>query len=486
MGRQRVLLDWLRIDPGEPEPIYRQIAEQLAAAILRGYLAAGDVLPSSRGLASTLGVSRITTLRAYDQLIAEELVEAFAGSGTRVKDARDMTGDAATGSGRPAVFRAAPHTSGSPQNLAEGQPAVLAFHPGLPAFDRFPRTLWARLLRRHGGRADQFILDYAHPGGYAPLRASIARYLMASRGVVCTPGQIVVVTSARAALHLIVGQLAPPGSAIAMEDPGWVRGRRSLMRTQHPIVPVPVDREGVRVDRLAAGPERPRLMLVTAGHQWPTGVTLSAQRRLELLDWARRNEAHVIEDDHDSEFRYGTPPLPTLYALARGERVVYVGTFAKTLAPSIRCAFLVVPEEHIRTFVEAAFLSGCEPSLHLQAALSDLIAEGHFVRHIAAMRKTYRRRRDALIEALDRCFGGQVAIDPPPGGLQLVARLPGGVSPTAFSRRAAGVDLLARPMAVYCTRARPANALHLGFAALPEPAIGPATRRLAAATTTLF
>lgn len=486
MARERVLLDWLKIEPGTDIPVYRQVAEQIAEAIFRGQLLAGVFLPSSRNLALMLGVSRITTLKTYEQLIAEGFLEALAGSGTRVTTDTSAFGGAATVLGRAVTARAAPHAAGKGQHLIDAEPPVLAFQPGAPALDHFPRLLWARLLRRHGGRADRFILDYAHPGGYAPLRNALARYLMASRGVICEPRQIVVVSSTRAALQLAAIIMTPPGSAIAVEDPGWVRGRRCLTQARLRTVSIPVDDEGLQIEQLASAKDRPALVHVTAGHQWPTGATLSKPRRAQLLDWARKAEAWIVEDDYDSEFHHASPSNATLHGQGRREHVIYVGTFAKTLAPSIRCAYLVVPEDRAETFAEAALLSGCEPALHLQAALSDLLAEGHFARHVSAMRKVYRQRREVLIEAMTETFGDRLAVTNPLGGLHLVASLPREVAAEAFKRRAAEFGLMARPIAAYCAEVRPPNALHLGFGAIPDRDIGSAVERLAAATADLF
>lgn len=485
MTRERALLDWLKIEPGTDVPAYRQIAEQIAEAILRGHLPSGIFLPSSRNLALMLDMSRITALKAYEQLIAEGFLEASAGSGTRVSTVANSVDGAVTALGRAIIARAALHTEGEPQGLSTTEQSVLAFRPGVPAFDHFPRLLWARLLRRHAVRADLSILDYAHPGGYAPLRDALARYLTASRGLTCSPQQIVVVSSARAALQLARFVLTPHGSAVAVEDPGWVTGRECLGQSRR-VVPIPVDGAGLQVEHLARAEERPILVHVTAGHQWPTGVTLSLDRRLQLLDWARETGAWIIEDDFDSEFRYATTSPPTLHGLGKGKQVIYVGTFAKTLAPSIRCAYLVVPEDRAEAFVDAAYLSGCEPALHLQAALSDLLAEGHFARHLLAMRKVYRERCSLLIEALSTTFGERLSVAQPIGGLQLVAGLPPAVAADEVEQRAAKVDLMARPMAVYYASACPSNAVHLGFGAIPERDIGSAVQRLAAATTDLF
>ena len=462
-------------------PVCRQIAGQLREAILRGRLRPGALLPASRTLAIDLGVSRTTSLHAYEQLVAEGFLEARRGSGTRISarlGSDDSVDEAFT---RTFPGSGAAHHDAAPERrdiFFDPEPPVAAFQPGIPAFDTFPRSRWARLLQRHGRRGDQFILDYAHPGGYGPLRQAIARYLVSSRGLQCSAEQLVIVSSARAAVSVACAVLLPPGSAAVVEDPGYNTGRSCLEAAGAAIVAVSVDGRGLRVDDPAMRAPAVRLVYTTPAHQWPTGVTLSAPRRLRLLEWAHRQNAWIIEDDYDSEFRYSSPPVATLHSLADGERVVYVGTFSKTLVPSIRCAYLVVPRRRREVFAEAAFKRGCEPSLHVQAALSDFIDEGHFARYIVRMRKVYRRRRDRLASALRASFGGLVDIALPDGGLQLVASLPATLPAREVSVRAARADLVARDIAVYY-RASPApNALHLGFGAVTEGEIDGAVERL--------
>jgi GntR family transcriptional regulator/MocR family aminotransferase len=475
--RERALLDWLTIDTGTTVPAYRQLTERIADAILRRRLPAGILLPSSRSLALAIGVSRITTLHAYEQLIADGYLEASGGSGTKVASGIGMpTGDADA----LADEERADH-GGEGRLVPDGEPRAPAFRPGIGSFDEFPRLVWARLLRRHGLRNDQFILDYAHPGGYAPLRDALVRYLRSSRGVACTAEQVVVVTSVRAAVQLACAVFLPRGAAAVVGDPGWNTGRRTLRSIGVPMLPIPVDQNGLCVAQLTERAADARLVHVTPTHHWPTGVILSPARRLQLIAWARRNNAWIIEDDYDSEFRFDGPPPGTLHSIADGGPVLYAGTFAKTFAPSVRCAYLVVPKERSDECAQAAYNLGTEPSLQLQAALADLLSEGHFARHLVQMRKLYRRRRDALVDSLAAAFGDQMRIDRPPGGLQLVAELPACVSAGEVSENAARAGILARPMAHYHVETAPQNGLHLGFAAVPEPAIVPAVTRLRAA-----
>ena len=480
MAAARTLLDWLAVDAGLAQPLYRQIYEQIRAATISQRIGVGTRLPASRSLAASLGVSRITVTQAYEQLIAEGFLRSRRGSGTRVAalfgdETQRREAIAAEVYGE-RIEHAAPPTI---QELADNEPAVgLAFQPGIPAFDTFPRLVWSRLLQRHGQRIDQSALDYAHVGGYAPLRQAIAAYLVASRGVPCTPDQIVVASSARAATALVCAVLLEHGDEVVVEDPGYRTGRCCMADAGMRIAPVPVDGEGLRVQEIRERAPAARLVYVTPSHQWPTGATLSLERRLELLAWARRHQAWVLEDDYDSEFRFSEAPLTALHGLADGERVVFLGTFAKVLAPSIRCAYLVVPHDRARDFGDLAYLRGCEPSLHVQGALSDLIREGHFARHVQRVRTVYRSRRDQVLQGFAEAFGDRFRFRPLRGGLQLLADLTADLPAAEVERRAEQRGICARDVAVYYIEAEAPNALHLGFAAVREPEISPSVHEL--------
>lgn len=488
MARTRTLLDWLTLEPGSGQPLYRQIYEQIRHAVVSGRVGAGTNVPASRALAAGLGISRITVLQAYDQLIAEGFLESHRGSGTQVAslfgdeaERRELIAASVYGT---RIDHTAPPTI---QELPNVEPFVgLAFRPEIPAFDLFPRLVWSRLLRRHGQRNDPSILDYAHIGGYAPLRQAIAGYLVASRGVPCTPEQVVVASSARAATALVCGVLLAQGDTVVVEDPGYDTARHCIEHCGMRIAPVPVDAEGIRVREIAERAPGARLAYLTPSHQWPTGVPLSLQRRLELLTWARRHEAWVVEDDYDSEFRFGEVPLTAVHGLAGGDRVVFLGTFAKVLAPSIRCAYLVVPSDRARAFGDLAFLSGCEPSLHVQGALSDFINEGHLSRHIQQMRKVYRTRRDRVLQGFTAVFGDRFRFPPSTNGLALIANIAGDPPAREIERRAAQRAISASAVANYYVEAKPPNALHLGFAPVPEAEILPAVERLREALTGLL
>lgn len=468
LSRRKALLNWIVLDRDATTPLHQQISQQLRRAALDGTLDPGAYLPASRLLARDLGVSRNTCLRAYDQLVAEGFLETIHGSGTRLSQSQATRPSAKLEQTRALFQTLRAHQEFRSQDLDEyvGEPPALAFQPGIPALDTFPRLQWSRLLRQHALRSDQSILDYAHPGGYAPLRQELAKYLGMSRGVACRAEQVIVVTSTRAAIRAIAGVLWEPGSQILVEDPGYAVARRVLVAAGHDLLLVPVDEDGARLDlALRRKPDCAGAYL-TPTHQWPSGVTLSDTRRAALLEWAERDKAWIIEDDYDSEFRLDGPPLPPLYS-QNARRVIHVGTFSKTLVPGIRTAYFVVPPDMVDHFEEEVFRLGVEPALHIQAALADLIRKGDFTRYITHMRKTYYRRRARLIASLRRHFGDLLRIHCPVGGLQIIAQLPVGVSAFDVARQAASADLVARPMAVYQHGGDAPSALHLGFAAVP-------------------
>ncbi|WP_198590383.1 MocR-like pyridoxine biosynthesis transcription factor PdxR [Paracoccus zhejiangensis] len=473
-SRQKALLNWIALDHQSPVPLYQQIIEQLRHAMVEGNLRPGGYLPASRAFAHDLGVSRNTCAKAYDQLVAEGFLESMRGSGTRVVLAPDPQGTDMARETRALFQTLRAHDEFRPQDLDEyiGEPAALAFQPGIPALDAFPRLKWSRLLRQHALRGDQSILDYAHPGGYAPLRHELAKYLSMSRGVVCRAEQVIVVTSTRAAIRAIASILWPRRSRIMVEDPGYVVAKRVLASLGHDLLLVSVDDRGARIDDLIRRRIDCAGAYLTPAHQWPTGTTLSDDRRTLLLDWAARNTSWIIEDDYDSEFRLDGPPLPTLHSRGPGQ-VLYVGTFSKVLVPAIRTAYFVVPADLVERFETEVFRQGVEPALHIQAALADLIRGGTFSRHITQMRKRYRSRRARLIEALRRHFGDLLRIECPAGGLQIIAHLPAGVSAIEAARRAASAGLVARPMGVYYYAGGAGEAFHLGFAAVPVKDIEP-------------
>jgi GntR family transcriptional regulator/MocR family aminotransferase len=318
-------------------------------------------------------------------------------------------------------------------------PAVPPFAMGTPALDLFPRTLWARLVTRAVRRLGPAGLAWHPPAGVPALREAIAAYLAVARGVACRPGQVIVTAGYQAALDLACRLLLRPGDQVWFEDPGYAFARAALVAAEARLVPVPVDEAGLVVAAGIAAAPAARLAVVTPTHQSPLGVALSGPRRAALLGWAARAGAWVVEDDYDSEFHYAGRTPPALKSEDRAERVLLAGSFTKTLFPSLRLGYLVVPP---------ALAGAAEGLQHgvgtlMQEVVAAFMAEGHFARHLRRMRGVYAARRTALARAVQDAFGGRVRIDTGAGGLHLVARLPDGWRDTPLAPAVAALGVKA-------------------------------------------
>jgi GntR family transcriptional regulator / MocR family aminotransferase len=404
------------LDATAAEPFYRQIYDRFRGAITSGVLKPGDRIPSARALTKELGLARGTIEAAYSLLAAEGYIQARGQAGTIVTPGLKP---------RPPVARPRPESNGGIAAVSFRPDSILPFQMGLPALDVFPRKIWARL----GARCVRAMQpsDMVHPSVYGlpRLRAEIAAYLQVSRGINCFPSQIFVTSGYRHTIELISHALFKAGDRVWLENPGYPPTRELLEHMHIAAVSVPVDREGMVIsDGIRLAP-RARAAVVTPAHQSPLCVSLSLPRRLALLDWATRNNAWVIEDDYDGEYRYVSRPLPALKSLDRDGRVLYAGTFSKVLLPSIRLAYLVVPETQVERFEQITqTLAGGSPEL-TQAIVAAFIREGHFARHIQRMRKLYAERREATTAGLESALGKHVRIDSPPGGMHLILRLHG-------------------------------------------------------------
>jgi GntR family transcriptional regulator/MocR family aminotransferase len=480
----------LPLDSTAATPLFRQLYEGLRRGILAGTLAPGVRLPATRGLAGELGVSRNTVLNAYEQLLAEGYLEGKAGSGTYVPRTLPEEMIQVRQSAEP--VRPAPHQrralSRRGEQLAKASATVVRssgvprpFRPGVPAVDAFPMDTWMRLMVRHHRRPPRALLGYDDPAGYAPLRRAIAAYLGPARAVHCEPEQVLVITGSQQGLDLIARILLDPGDTAWLEDPGYVSARAALLGAGVSVVPVAVDSDGLDVAAGSARCPDARLVYVSPSHQYPLGVTLSLARRLALLDWARRANAWVVEDDYDSEFRYAGRPLAALQGLDRDGRVLYLGTFSKALFPALRLGYLVVPPDLVQAFVAArAVIDRQVPTLP-QAVLADFLQEGHFHRHVRRMRTLYRERQETLLRAAGRELDGLLDVRPCETGLHLMGWLSEACDDRAASQAAARAGVEAPPLSHYCIERREPGGLLLGYAGSDARQIRDGVRRLGAA-----
>jgi GntR family transcriptional regulator / MocR family aminotransferase len=442
-------------------PLRAQLEDGLREAVRSGRLAAHARLPATRALAADLGISRRLVVDAYAQLLAEGYLVARQGAGTFVADA-------AASAGPPEVEQAQPRLS-------------FDFFPGYPDLAAFPRRTWLRMLRETLREAPDLALGYPHPRGVLELRRALAGHLRRVRGVVADPEAIVITAGAAQGLALLARALESP--RIAVEDPGLPPHRTLLEAHGAELVALPVDEDGARVDELGAIARRHGridAVVVTPAHQSPTGVGLSPSRRAALLGWAGDAGALVVEDDYDAEFRYDRPPLAAMQGLAP-ERVVYMGTVSKTLAPALRLGWLVLPPRLVVAAAEQKFLADHGSPTIDQLALARLLDLGAYDRHLRQARRRYRSRRDALVAAVAEHLPG-ARVTGLAAGLHAIVRLGRPLDVLALMQAAARRSVGVYPLGWSYCQPRPLDdGLVLGYANLAEPAIEEGIRRLALA-----
>ncbi len=477
----------IELDRRRSTPLHRQLYEQLRQAILTQQLTPGTRLPPTRDLATALGVSRMTAVNAFEQLLAEGYIEGKVGSGTfvsrwlpedslRVLQRTDGEGPSQRRSRALSKRGAALATISLNSWPDEGKPR--AFRPGVPALDAFPLDLWRQVANRCWRTLPREALAYGDSAGYRPLRKAIAAYLGVSRGVRCTPEQVIVVSGSQQALELAARVLLDPGDQVWLEDPGYRGARGVMVASGARVVPVPVDREGLLIRAGLSKGAGAKMVYVTPSHQYPLGVTMSLARRLALLEWAKRTGAWILEDDYDSEYRYVGRPLPALQGLDTARRVIYIGTFSKVLFPSLRLGYVIVPDDLVQVFQTGRTLMDRQPPILEQVVLAAFITEDHFARHLRRMRVLYAERQETLVQALKRDFGNRMEISSSEAGLQLVAWLPQGVEDRIVSQRAAAQQVEAPPLSAYSMSRLDRGGLVLGFAAVNGSEIREGVSRL--------
>jgi GntR family transcriptional regulator/MocR family aminotransferase len=447
----------IAVDRRGEKPLHRQIYDAFRAMILERRLQAGQQIPSTRALADELGISRIPVLDAYSQLLAEGYIESRSGAGTFVKSSLSDQFLSA----RPATVAGVANDPGSdaishtasllPVEPTPWFPSSGAFSVGQIAYDHFPFRVWSDLVTRHARKVRASSMNYSDPLGSEDFREVIAAYLRTARAVRCEASQIMVVNGSQHALDISARVLLDTGTPAWIEEPGYELMRHSLTLSGCRLVPVPVDGEGLDV---AAGIKlcrNARAAFVTPSHQYPLGATMSAGRRLQLLEWAHGSNAWIVEDDYDSEYRYESMPVASMQGLDPGSRVIYIGTFSKTLFPSLRLGYIVIPPALVDRFLAVRRANDLFPANLYQAALADFISAGHFTRHVRKTRQLYAERRTALAEALRNEFGpeierGDMEILGAEAGMHLVVTLPPGLSDRKISARAAQEGLWLWPL----------------------------------------
>jgi len=425
---------------------------------------------------------------AYEQLRAEGYFETFAGSGTCVvrsipADALrpefvNVQGTLGSISKSQAPRRISPRVELMRVPAQTWSNKLVAFRMNLPALEHFPTEVWSKLVNLNSRRPTRQSLAYGDAMGYVPLREAIAEYLGAVRAVRCEPSQILVTTGSQQALQLSAQVLLDANERVWVEEPGYLGARQALLMAGAQLMPVPVDDEGLDV---AAGIRRAgsaRAVYITPSHQYPLGVTMTATRRMLLLRWAARKGGWIIEDDYDSEYRFGGRPIPSLQGLDTSERVIYIGTFSKVMFPALRLGYMVLPKDLVHAFYTARDATDQFSSTLYQAVMTDFIREGHFARHIRRMRILYLERRTALVEAIQQHMSGKLVVIGAEAGMHFVALLPPGVSDVKVAKRAAEIGISAMPLSS-CYLKPPARAgLVLGYGGTDVQQIQEGIRKL--------
>ena len=448
------------MDRRSDQPLNAQVYRALRSAITRGSLRGGQRVPSSRAMSAELNVSRITVLGAYAQLRAEGYFETRKGAGTFISGSlpehltqvkRPAVGRAQKASGpRPVARRALLYPDRPTRPWVAG---LGAFAVHQPAFEEFPYTTWSRLVTHHSKNPNARAIHCIDPMGSRRFREAICDYLRTARAVQAEPEQIMIVSGSQQALQITANVLLDPGTPVWMEEPGYRLARDVFLAAGCRPVPIPVDAGGLNVTAGIKRCAHARAAYVTPSHQYPLGSTMSAARRLQLLNWAQQHGAWIIEDDYDSEYRFESAPVSSLQGLDTNERVIYIGTFSKVLFASLRLGYMVIPPDLVERFVAVRYVMDIFPPYLYQDVVADFIREGHFARHIRRMRLLYSGRRRVLVEQLRKVFGDTFEIHGAAAGMHLTAAFHGDRDDVEIATRAAAQGLWLWPLSAnYATR----------------------------------
>jgi GntR family transcriptional regulator / MocR family aminotransferase len=484
MDQPEVALLLSKIDIDSTVPIFKQMYMTLRQAILDKTLAPGSLLLPTRKLAEATGLSRTTVTQAYRQLQAEGMLESLVGSGTRVSTSLQVEPV------QPPKEKATSPKIARQRSLSkrgqtfeqdrleyeESHFHAEAFCPAAIDASHFPHELWGRSLARVWRKNWQDLMSYQGPEGYGPLREVVRDYLKERRQLVCGQDKLMVVAGAQQALDLCARVLTDPGDLVGLEEPGYLGARFAFKAAGAKMVPLSLDQHGLMIPHAVKGL---RVIYCTPSHQFPTGVCMTAARRLELLEWAEKNDFWIVEDDYDSEFRYNSLPIPSLKSMDTKDRVIYIGSFSKLLHPSIRIGYVVLPDGLVTAFHGAKACSDRQTNLQLQAALVDFLQCEAFGRHLKRMRELYGERRQLLAETLNRKLGGWLELTcPDPAGLCLSAYLPAAMDDWQFHLKAREYDLELNSFSQYSLEKPVRGGIVFGFGGLQNQEIVSGVTRL--------
>ena len=490
---------FIMLDENSDAPLYRQIYEAIRRSILSGEFVSGRRLPASRLLAAQLAVSRMTVINAYEQLLAEGYLESQRGAGTFVAEHLPEefinTPQLNHHSNSTEITQRNLKLSEYGKNILQETSVILRstrptkivpFQHGLAAVNEFPFDIWAKLGNKCYQTLQPDEFGYGDAAGFYPLRQAIAEYLSSARAVICEPEQIIVTNGAQQAFDLIGRILLEPKDEFWFENPGYFGARRAFQSFGALPVPVSLDENGFDLTKALNQTKNARLAYVTPSHQFPLGVTMSLPRRLQLLEWAKNSESWIVEDDYDSEFRYEGRPLASLQGLDRDGRVLYIGTFSKTIFPALRVGCLVVPPDLIELFSAVRTLSGSHSSLVEQATLAEFISEGHLARHVRRMRRLYEERQEIVIVEIEKHLAGRIEVKKSVSGMHLIGWLNDDVKDCEVAKRAEEFGVRVAAVTSHSLTEWNRGGLILGYTAINEKQIKKGVRQLAKAMDSLM
>ena len=466
-------------------PLYKQLYDIFRKSILEGKFTPGQKLPGTRSLAAELDISRNTVVLAFEQLLLEGYINGKVGSGTFVSEIPDnilnikekvnrknpgkkITTDLITQLGSPELLN---------RNMSSEE--IIPFQNGVPDLDEFPIKTWIKINSRTAQSISNLHLGYGEAAGYKPLREEIASYLRTYRAVNCTAEQVIIVNGSQQGLDLVMRVLLNPGDGVWLEDPGYFGARASMLFAGAKIFPAPLDEEGLNIEYSSKKYPVPKLIYTTPSHQFPLGLTMSISRRIQMLQYASKNDSWILEDDYDSEFRYSGHPLPSLQGMDKNNCVLYLGTFSKVLFPGLRLGYLVLPDpQMLSLFVSAKSMMDRQSPTFEQIITFQFLKESYFTRHIRKMRTLYKERQEFLIKEVEKELSGLIKLKSSDAGMHLIAWLPEGFDDMKISRKAKENRLIVYPISEYVLKFRQRPGLLLGYTAFNKAKLKSGVQKL--------
>jgi GntR family transcriptional regulator/MocR family aminotransferase len=465
----------LKIDHYTDIPLYKQLYENFRIAILDGRFSPGQKLPGTRSLADELKISRNTVVLAFEQLLLEGYIKGRVGSGTFVSEIPDNILNVKEKISRKKsgkkITKNLIAQLGSPELIHRNTSSeeIIPFQNGVPDLDEFPLKTWLKINNQTSQKISNIHLGYGDAAGYKPLREEISAYLRTYRGVNCTAEQIIIVNGSQQGLDLVMRVLLNQNDAVWLEDPGYFGARASMLFAGAKIFPSPLDNDGLNIEYSSGKYPVPKLIYTTPSHQFPLGLTMSISRRIQILQYASKNDCWIIEDDYDSEFRYSGSPLPSLQGMDKNNCVLYLGTFSKVLFPGLRLGYLVLPDpQMLNLFVSAKSMMDRQSPTFEQIITSQFLKEGYFTKHIRKMRTLYKERQEFLIKEVEKEFGNLIKIKSSDAGMHLIAWLPENSDDMKISRKAKENNLIVYPISEYVLKFKQKPGLLLGYTAFDK------------------